>query len=57
MNTASFRNTRISTIYFANGVDTEGKVNFEGLGSTGYVAGGPEAWLAIANGILKRIIF
>jgi protein disulfide-isomerase len=38
-------------------VDTEGKVNFEGLGSTGYVAGGPEAWLAIANGILKRIIF
>jgi protein disulfide-isomerase len=43
------------TIYFANGVDTEGKVNFEGLGSTGYVAGGP-AWLAIANGILKRII-
>jgi protein disulfide-isomerase len=43
-------------IYFANGVDTEGKVNFEGLGSTGYVAGGPEAWLAIANGILKRII-
>jgi protein disulfide-isomerase len=43
------------TIYFANGVDTEGKVNFEGLGSTGYV-GGPEAWLA-ANGILKRIIF
>jgi protein disulfide-isomerase len=28
------------TIYFANGVDTEGKVNFEGLGSTGYVAGG-----------------
>jgi protein disulfide-isomerase len=44
------------TIYFANGVDTEGKVNFEGLGSTGY-AGGPEAWLAIANGILKKIIF
>jgi thioredoxin-related protein len=42
------------TIYFANGVDTEGKVNFEGLGSTGYVAGGPEAWLAIANGILKK---
>jgi protein disulfide-isomerase len=44
------------TIYFAK-CDTEGKVNFEGLGSTGYVAGGPEAWLAIANGILKRIIF
>jgi hypothetical protein len=41
------------TIYFANGVDTEGKVNFEGLGSTGYVVGS-EAWLAIANGILKK---
>jgi protein disulfide-isomerase len=39
--------------YFANGVDTEGKVNFEGLGSTGYVGGVP-AWLAIANGILKK---
>jgi protein disulfide-isomerase len=34
------------TIYFANGVDTEGKVNFEGLGSTGYVAGGLKlGWL------------
>jgi hypothetical protein len=35
----------ISTIYFANGVDTEGKVNFEGLGSTGYVAGPKLGWL------------
>jgi protein disulfide-isomerase len=41
------------TIYFANGVDTEGKVNFEGLGSTGYVVV-VQAWLAIANGILKK---
>jgi hypothetical protein len=39
------------TIYFANGAD---KVNFEGLGSTVAVV---PAWLAIANGILKRIIF
>jgi protein disulfide-isomerase len=39
------------TIYFANGVDTEGKVNFEGLGSTGCCRWS-EAWLAIANGIL-----
>jgi hypothetical protein len=28
------------------------KVNFEGIGSTGY-AGGP-AWLAVANGFLKK---
>ncbi|MFV5691104.1 thioredoxin family protein [Flavobacterium sp. LT1R49] len=42
------------TIYFANGTNKEGKVNFEGLGSTGYVAGGPSAWLAVADGILKK---
>lgn len=40
------------TIYFANATDTEGKVNFSGLGSTGYVAGGPVAWLAVADKIL-----
>lgn len=42
------------TIHFANGTDMEGKVNFEGLGNTGYVAGGPVAWLAVANEILKK---
>jgi protein disulfide-isomerase len=42
------------TIYFANGTNKDGKVNFEGLGNTGYVAGGPIAWLAVANGILKK---
>jgi thioredoxin-related protein len=42
------------TIYFANGTDKEGKVNFEGLGKTGYVAGGPAAWLAEANKILLK---
>ena len=42
------------TIYFANGTTKEGKVNFEGLGSTGYVAGGPAAWLAVADGFLKK---
>lgn len=42
------------TIYFAKGVDKEGIINFEGLGSTGYVAGGPEAWLTVANGILNK---
>lgn len=42
------------TIYLANGTNKDGKVNFEGLGSTGYVAGGPAAWLEVANGILKK---
>jgi protein disulfide-isomerase len=42
------------TICFANATDLDGKVNFEGLGKTGYVAGGPVAWLAVANGILKK---
>ena len=30
------------------------KVNLEKLGSTGYVAGGPEKWLEAANSILKK---
>ena len=42
------------TICFANGTLKDGKINFEGLGTTGYVAGGPAAWLEVANGILKK---
>ncbi|UQD55910.1 thioredoxin family protein [Flavobacterium sp. K5-23] len=42
------------TVYFTNTSNKDGKVNFEGLGSTGYVAGGPSAWLAVANGIIKK---
>ena len=42
------------TIVLANGITKDGKVNFEGIGSTGYVAGGPAAWLAVANGFLKK---
>ena len=42
------------TIIIANATTKEGKVNFEGIGSTGYVAGGPSAWLAVANGFLKK---
>jgi thioredoxin-related protein len=41
------------TIYFATAKIKEGKPSFTGIGNTGYVAGGPAAWLAIANGILK----
>lgn len=43
------------TVYFAKAtVNKEGKVNFEGLGSTGYVAGGPTAWLAVADPFVKK---
>jgi protein disulfide-isomerase len=42
------------TVFFAKGVTKNGKTNFEGLGSTGYVAGGPAAWLAVANGFLAQ---
>jgi thioredoxin-related protein len=45
------------TVYFANAtVSKEGKVNFEGLGSTGYVAGGPTAWLAVADPFVKKSV-
>lgn len=41
------------TIWFATAKIKDGKPNFTGLGSTGYVAGGPKAWLAVADGFLK----
>ncbi len=42
------------TVWFAKGTKKDGKVNFEQLGRTGYVAGGPSAWLAGANQMLKK---
>jgi protein disulfide-isomerase len=42
------------TIWFASATKKDGKVNFEQIGSTGYVAGGPSAWLAGADQILKN---
>ncbi|HEX8563613.1 MAG TPA: thioredoxin family protein [Flavobacterium sp.] len=43
------------TVWFANGtIDKEGKTAFTQLGSTGYVAGGPTAWLGVANGIIQK---
>lgn len=41
------------TVYFATAATKDGKVNFQGLGRTGYVAGGAMAWLEVANGILN----
>ena len=42
------------TIWFTNVTQIDGKVNFEQLGKTGYVAGGPEAWITGANQILAN---
>lgn len=42
------------TVFFANATVKDGKVNFEGLGNTGYVAGGPTAWLAVAEPFVKK---
>ncbi len=42
------------TIWFATAKIKEGKPSFTGIGSTGYVAGGPKSWLAEADTILKK---
>lgn len=42
------------TVWFVNASVKEGKTNFEKLGSTGYVAGGPAVWIAGADGIIKK---
>jgi protein disulfide-isomerase len=42
------------TVWFVNATKKDGKINLEQIGSTGYVAGGPTAWLAGANQILTN---
>ena len=42
------------TVWFVTPQVTAAKVNFNKLGSQGYVAGGPAAWIAGANNILKN---
>ena len=42
------------TVWFVTAKMKEGKPSFTGIGSTGYLAGGPTAWLAAADGILKN---
>lgn len=42
------------TIWLATATKKDGKPSFTGIGNTGYVAGGPSAWLAVANDILKK---
>nr|WP_294935968.1 thioredoxin family protein [uncultured Flavobacterium sp.] len=50
----AFRVQGYPTVWFVNSQTIEGKTNFTQLGSTGYVAGGPEAWISGANQILKN---
>jgi protein disulfide-isomerase len=42
------------TIWMVSATKQDSNVNFGKLGSTGYVAGGPEAWIASATQILKQ---
>ena len=43
------------TVWFVSAAKTaDAKVNLNALGSTGYVAVGPEKWLAAANQIIKK---
>lgn len=42
------------TVWFVNATKKDGNVVYERLGQTGYVAGGPPAWLQVANGFLKK---
>lgn len=45
------------TVWFAKpGTPVEGKTSLEQLGSTGYVAGGPTAWLEGANQIISKFV-
>lgn len=44
------------TVYIVKPTLVDGKTNFEQLGQTGYVAGGPEKWLAGANEMIARYV-
>ncbi|WP_346883058.1 thioredoxin family protein [uncultured Algibacter sp.] len=45
------------TVHFVNPEkNSEGKTNLTGLGSTGYVRGGAQKWLAVADDIIKKSI-
>lgn len=44
------------TVWFVKANDNSGNINFEQLGSTGYVAGGPSAWLDGANQIITKFV-
>lgn len=41
------------TVWFVQAQEKEGKINFQQLGSSGYVAGGPTVWIEGANKIIN----
>ena len=45
------------TVWFVNATLSDGKINMDKLGSTGYLAGGPKVWVDNANSILKNSFF
>jgi protein disulfide-isomerase len=44
------------TVWFVQAQEKEGKINFQQLGSTGYVAGGPTVWLDGAEKIVANYV-
>ncbi|WP_298393819.1 thioredoxin family protein [Flavobacterium sp.] len=45
------------TVWFAKpGAPIDGKTSFEQLGTTGYLAGGPKAWLDVANKMIANFV-
>lgn len=44
------------TVWIVKAGNKDGKINFEQLGSTGYVAGGPKVWLDGADQILAKYV-
>ncbi|AWA31404.1 thioredoxin family protein [Flavobacterium magnum] len=42
------------TVWMVTPTKPNDQISFERLGSTGYVAGGPKAWIQEANNILKK---
>jgi|SRR6478672_3936985 len=44
------------TVWMVKPTSKDGKINFEQLGSTGYVAGGPSTWITGANKILEKYV-
>ncbi|GAA4268264.1 thioredoxin family protein [Hyunsoonleella aestuarii] len=50
-----FKVTGYPKIFFVNPEKKpDGKMNLNSLGSTGYVRGGTQKWLAVANNIIKK---
>ena len=43
------------TVWFANPIYKDGKIDFKRIGKTGYVRGGPNAWIGNANQILLNL--